>query len=40
MRGGIKNEVSKAEREHTPEKLAKWLIETAKLIEHERQIQQ
>ena len=36
MRGGIKNEVSKAEREHTPEKLAKWLIETAKIIEHER----
>lgn len=29
-------EVKKSEREHTPEKLAKWLIETAKLIEHEK----
>lgn len=34
-RGRLK-EVTHAEREHTPEKLAKWLIETAKLIEHER----
>ena len=32
--------LGQADREHTPEKLAKWLIETAKLIEHERKIQQ